>query len=162
MRNGITESFQLFISRFEKYFDVILGLNEKEAFEVAAVLGVARSDESAEGLGEMAREMQRRLRVNTLVVHPVRYALAVSGNTLYAGGAFTRTFDSTVPVVISPGVIKFSGNTDRQVDGGKALALARQGTRHHDQVAVLNHCRTLAHSVADKRPFDHAVLVCDL
>ena len=64
---------------FEKYFDVILGLNEKEAYEVGAVLSLNTSDHSPEGLSALAISIQGRLPINTLVVHPVAYALAVSG-----------------------------------------------------------------------------------
>jgi len=63
---------------FEKYFDVILGLNEKEAYEVGAVLSLNTSDHSPAGLSALAISIQARLPINTLVVHPVAYALAVT------------------------------------------------------------------------------------
>ena len=66
------------INRFEKYFDVIVGLNEKEAFEVAEVMGLRTKADSPEALLDMAIRMSRHLKINTLVVHPVTYALAVS------------------------------------------------------------------------------------
>jgi sugar/nucleoside kinase (ribokinase family) len=66
------------IGAFEKYFDVILGLNEKEAHEIADVLGLKHPIRTREGLCRLACEMQQQLKVNTLVVHPVTYALAVS------------------------------------------------------------------------------------
>jgi sugar/nucleoside kinase (ribokinase family) len=66
------------IGEFEKYFDVFLGLNEKEAYEIAEVLGLNSSRRTREGLSRLSCEMQQRLKVNTLVVHPVTYALAVS------------------------------------------------------------------------------------
>ena len=66
------------IGAFEKYFDVILGLNEKEAYEIAEVLGLDSSKQTREGLIRLSTEIQQRLRLNTLVVHPVTYALAVS------------------------------------------------------------------------------------
>jgi hypothetical protein len=62
---------------FEKYFDVLLGLNEKEAGEVGDVLGIISSDRTPEGLGQLAAGINRALPVNTVVVHPVAYALAV-------------------------------------------------------------------------------------
>jgi sugar/nucleoside kinase (ribokinase family) len=68
------------ISKFERDFDVILGLNEKESAEIAEVLGMPHSDHSPEGLCSMARSLHQKLRVNTLVVHPVTYALAVSND----------------------------------------------------------------------------------
>ncbi|MSU35301.1 MAG: hypothetical protein EXS36_09335 [Pedosphaera sp.] len=66
------------IRRFESHFDVILGLNEKEALEVSAVLGLSRTSDSPEGLTELSVEIQKRTGVNTLIVHPVSYALAVT------------------------------------------------------------------------------------
>lgn len=66
------------ISRFEKYFDVILGLNEKEGYEIGEVLSLDTSDHSPEGLARMAINIQSELKINTLVIHPVAFALAVS------------------------------------------------------------------------------------
>jgi sugar/nucleoside kinase (ribokinase family) len=78
------------IGAFEKHFDVILGLNEKEAHEVGMVLGYDTSDHSPKGLSTLAGSIQKRLAVNTLVVHPVSYALAVSGEKVSTvEGAFT-------------------------------------------------------------------------
>lgn len=68
------------ITEFEKYFDVILGLNEKEAYEIGGHLGLNTSDHSPEGLLKLAKEIHARIKVNTVVVHPVHYALAVSAN----------------------------------------------------------------------------------
>ena len=68
------------IGRFEKYFDVILGLNEKEAHEIGRVLGLSSPNHSRsrDELVSLAIGIQRQLSVKTLVVHPVAYALAVS------------------------------------------------------------------------------------
>ena len=66
------------ISRFEKYFDVILGLNEKEGYEIGEVLSLDTSDHSPAGLAKMALKIQSELKINTLVIHPVAFALAVS------------------------------------------------------------------------------------
>lgn len=66
------------ISNFEKYFDVILGLNEKEGYEIGEVLSLDTSDHSPEGLAKMALKIQSELKINTLVIHPVAFALAVS------------------------------------------------------------------------------------
>jgi hypothetical protein len=64
------------ISEFEQHFKVILGLNEKEAGEVADTLGISSKDRSPEGLAAMAVAMQAKLRLSSLVIHPVTYALA--------------------------------------------------------------------------------------
>ena len=66
------------IGRFAKYFDVIFGLNEKEAFEVGDALGLDLKDHSVEGLSNLVAAIARRLPIQTLVVHPVAYAVAAS------------------------------------------------------------------------------------
>jgi sugar/nucleoside kinase (ribokinase family) len=73
----IERALQL-IGRFQEKFDVILGLNEKEACEVGHVLGLSASPQDWESLAALSVEIQRRVGVETLVVHPVTYALAVS------------------------------------------------------------------------------------
>ncbi len=70
------------ISSFEKYFEVILGLNEKEAFAVGDVLGVHTSNRSRDGLAAVTADIQKRTAVGTLVVHPVTYAIATSGDSV--------------------------------------------------------------------------------
>jgi sugar/nucleoside kinase (ribokinase family) len=78
------------IVEFQKYFDVILGLNEKEAHEIGEVLGLRAQDKSPDALSVLALEINRLVPVNTLVVHPVSYALAASeGAVSLAEGAFT-------------------------------------------------------------------------
>ncbi len=66
------------IKNFERYFDVILGLNEKEACEIAAVLKLKVDSSTPDALAAMSRQVAAQLKINTLVVHPVTYALAVS------------------------------------------------------------------------------------
>ena len=70
------------IVRFEKYFEVILGLNEKEAYEIGDVLGLSTANRSRDGLAALASEIQKRAPVDALVVHPVSYALAVGGGAV--------------------------------------------------------------------------------
>ena len=78
------------IAGFEKYFDVILGLNEKEAYEVGAALSLPTADRSVEGLSALAIAIQTKLSINTLVVHPTHFALAVSGGKVsLVEGPFT-------------------------------------------------------------------------
>jgi len=80
------------ISRFERYFKVILGLNEKEAYEIAEVLGLPHSDHTPEGLSTLVTLIHAKLRIDTVVVHPVSYALAVSNGVvdLAHGPVITR------------------------------------------------------------------------
>lgn len=49
------------IARFSPYFDVILGLNEREAGAVGEALGLAISKPTPEGITTLALEIQRRL-----------------------------------------------------------------------------------------------------
>ena len=88
-RGDVLAALEL-ISRFQKYFDVILGLNEKEAYEVGGHLDFDTSDHSPEGLLRLATRIHERIAVNTVVVHPVTYALAVSaGDSAIVEGPFT-------------------------------------------------------------------------
>jgi hypothetical protein len=80
--DDIRRALQL-ISQFEQYFKVVLGLNEKEAFEIGGVLGMNTENRTADGLADLAKAIQNRLKINTLVVHPVSFALAVSGGEVH-------------------------------------------------------------------------------
>jgi hypothetical protein len=75
------------IAGFQKYFDVILGLNEKESSEIGKVLGVNTTDSSPDGLVDLGRKILERVPVDTLVIHPVTYALAVdkTGSAIIEG-----------------------------------------------------------------------------
>jgi len=66
------------IGRFNPFFEVILGLNEKEALAIGEVCGVRPSAATPEALAETARRLAACLRIGTLVIHPVASALAVS------------------------------------------------------------------------------------
>ncbi|MCS7089370.1 MAG: PfkB family carbohydrate kinase [Verrucomicrobiota bacterium] len=70
------------ILEFRRYFQVILGLNEKEAYEIARVYGLDRGDGSRAAVAQLAREIYQRVPVHTLVVHPVSYALCVTDDRL--------------------------------------------------------------------------------
>lgn len=69
------------IRDFHCYFDVILGLNEKEAWEVGSVLGFGSETRTRQALTQLAKDIRGATGVDTLVVHPVTYALAVTGET---------------------------------------------------------------------------------
>ncbi|HWQ90330.1 MAG TPA: PfkB family carbohydrate kinase [Clostridia bacterium] len=74
-REDILGALEL-IAEFQKYFDVILGLNEKEAHEISATLGVQLESRSKEGLATLCKDIHAKVRVDTIVVHPTAYALA--------------------------------------------------------------------------------------
>jgi sugar/nucleoside kinase (ribokinase family) len=64
------------VAEFQKYFEVILGLNEKESYECGKNLGLRTNNQTPEGLQKLCQEIHLRVRVDTLVVHPTAYALA--------------------------------------------------------------------------------------
>jgi ketohexokinase len=68
------------ISRFQKYFDVYLGLNEKEAFEIGEVLGYQGAHEGEEAVKAVAKFVHGKIRTSGVVVHPRTYAVAASAD----------------------------------------------------------------------------------
>jgi sugar/nucleoside kinase (ribokinase family) len=76
-KDDILQALDL-IARFEDHFQVVLGLNEKEAREVGNAFGLDTSCSTPEGLEHLSAAIRDKVPVNTLVVHPVRYALTVS------------------------------------------------------------------------------------
>jgi sugar/nucleoside kinase (ribokinase family) len=86
------------ITEFARHFDVIFGLNEKESSEIGKNLGLDTRDHSPEGLADLGRRILDRVPVNTLVIHPTAYALAVS-----RGGAATVEGPFTLKPLITTG-----------------------------------------------------------
>lgn len=79
------------ISKFESYFEVILGVNEKEACEISEVLGIKTTDRSPRGLCALGEQIQKKLRLSTVVVHPVAFALAcANGVACMVDGPFVE------------------------------------------------------------------------
>jgi len=76
-REDLLHALEL-VHQFNTKFRVILGLNEKEAFEVGEVLGLPMPDGSPNGLGCLTQRIAEKVAVETIVVHPVSYALAVT------------------------------------------------------------------------------------
>jgi hypothetical protein len=68
------------IAAFQKHFDVILGLNEREAGAVGEALGAPKPPHTPEGLSSLARAINDQLKLNTVMIHPVAYALACTGS----------------------------------------------------------------------------------
>jgi hypothetical protein len=71
----IVRALQL-VAAFQKHFDVILGLNEKEGYEIGKNLGLLIDNHTPEGLQNLCREIHQRVLVDTLIIHPTAYALA--------------------------------------------------------------------------------------
>ena len=67
---------------FQKHFECILGLNEKEAFEVGQVLGLTGFGHSRPDLQGLTAAIRKNVPVNTVVVHPTRHAMACSDGTV--------------------------------------------------------------------------------
>lgn len=67
------------IVKFQKHYECVLGLNEKEAFEVAGVLGLSEFGHSRSDLQSLTAAIRKAVPVNTVVIHPTRHALACSG-----------------------------------------------------------------------------------
>jgi len=65
------------IEQFEEKFAVILGLNEKEANEIADLYDIPK--EKKGDLVTMTKSLAEKINVTTVVVHPVKQACAVSG-----------------------------------------------------------------------------------
>jgi len=78
LKQDIQRALRLVVG-FTKYFHVILGLNEKEAHEVARALDLDAPAQTPEALSDLGRALHQKVPVQTLVIHPVSYALAVSG-----------------------------------------------------------------------------------
>ncbi len=67
---------------FQQHFECILGLNEKEAFEVGEVLGLTGFGHNRTDLQSLTAAIRQKVPVNTIVVHPTRHALACSGGAV--------------------------------------------------------------------------------
>ncbi len=84
----LQEAVELIV-KFNKYFDVIFGMNEKESFEVANALGVPAKSHTHDGICELATELDKRIPVSTLVIHPTAYAVASTcGKTTLVEGPY--------------------------------------------------------------------------
>ena len=79
-KEDILEAMKL-IGKFEGKFRAILGLNEKELYEIAEVFGV-----KADGLKNTTVETYKKLGIYCLVVHPVKEACCCIGGEYYQVG----------------------------------------------------------------------------
>jgi hypothetical protein len=85
------------ITRFQQFFDVTLGLNEKEACEIAEVMGLKYKDRTPSGLAGMGREIYANLKIDSIVIHPVTYAFAIRGDQIatVSGPGITKPLIAT-------------------------------------------------------------------
>ncbi|HVM62000.1 MAG TPA: hypothetical protein VMV72_14155 [Verrucomicrobiae bacterium] len=68
------------IGQFQKYFDVYLGLNEKESFEIGDVLGYPGPREGETAITSVAKFIRDRINTSGVVVHPRAYAVAAAAD----------------------------------------------------------------------------------
>jgi hypothetical protein len=90
----IIEALQL-IEKFNIHFNVILGLNLKEAVEVAEVLGTQEykcDNKDKINLKTLTEQISKKLKIYCLVIHPTIEATAVVGENYYhVDGPFTAS-----------------------------------------------------------------------
>lgn len=78
------------IEEFQRYFDVTLGLNEKESHEIGTNLGLDTSDRSPDGLTRLCQAIHNRVPVASVIVHPTAFAVASGPDgTAMVEGPFT-------------------------------------------------------------------------
>jgi sugar/nucleoside kinase (ribokinase family) len=78
------------ITAFQAHFDVILGLNEKEGYEIGRNLGLKIGESSPNNLLQLCQEIHAHMKVDTLVIHPTSFALASGPDGSYVvEGPFT-------------------------------------------------------------------------
>jgi len=78
------------IAAFQKHFDVVLGLNEKEGHEIGQNLGLHTGGHLPEDLMKLCKEIHLRVGVDTIIIHPTTYALASGADgTAMVAGPFT-------------------------------------------------------------------------
>jgi sugar/nucleoside kinase (ribokinase family) len=78
------------ITKFQKHFRVILGMNLAEGRQVGEVLGFAPPDETYGTVTQHAAEIRAALKIDTVVIHPTHFAAAADeGGATYVVGPFT-------------------------------------------------------------------------
>lgn len=79
------------ISRFHPYGSVTLGLNLKEAIQVAAALDLPEPEVDQDGLKALASRIRQALQIGTVVVHPTdSAACATRDDSWWIPGPFTE------------------------------------------------------------------------
>jgi hypothetical protein len=78
------------VSKFERYFHVILGLNLQESRQIGGVLGFNLKDDSFEGVTKQAADIREALGIHTVVIHPTSFAAAADATgATHVVGPFT-------------------------------------------------------------------------
>jgi len=88
--DDIAEAMNL-LARFQMSADVILGLNLKEAVEVAQVLGLPAEADPEPAISRTAAAIRQALQISCVVIHPRRgAAAAIDGRTAQFAGPFVQ------------------------------------------------------------------------
>lgn len=78
------------VGKFEKYFNVVLGLNLQESRQIGNVLGVTLDGESFEEVMRQAAAIREVLGIHTVVIHPTSFAAAADATgAAHVLGPFT-------------------------------------------------------------------------
>ena len=78
------------IIKFQKHFRVVLGLNLRESFQVAEVLGVRQPEETHTAITALALRLRELMDIDTVVIHPTHFAAAANEHgATFVEGPFT-------------------------------------------------------------------------
>ncbi len=66
------------ISKFQKYFNTILGLNLHESHLVAEVLGLSDKPQTPRDVAALAARIREALQIEAVVIHPTKFAAAAT------------------------------------------------------------------------------------
>ena len=76
--------------QFQRYFRVVLGLNYQEARQIGGVLGMPEPGDAPAEVAGYAAQMQSRLQLETVVIHPTHFAAAADAHgQAHVAGPFT-------------------------------------------------------------------------
>jgi sugar/nucleoside kinase (ribokinase family) len=77
--DDIAEALRL-VAKFQAHFDTILGLNEKESYEIGEVLGYAGPRGDEEAVINVTKFVWEKLKISAVIVHPRAYAVSASAS----------------------------------------------------------------------------------
>lgn len=78
------------ISRFQRFFKTVLGLNLQESRQIGEVLGIRLMDESHASVTEHAALLRGKLGIETVVIHPTSFAAAADASgAVHVVGPYT-------------------------------------------------------------------------
>ena len=79
------------IGKFEEKFRAILGLNEKEVYEIASVFDIKTDENDPNNLEKTTKAVYEKMGIYCLVVHPVKSACCViNGEYFYTEGPYCQ------------------------------------------------------------------------